>query len=56
MAGTIYQNNDVVIILEPVDSHEAKVNINGKNLMWISLQEADEFKRELSALLDKYRI
>ncbi len=52
----IYQNNDVTITTEVVDTHESKVNINGENLMWISRSEESEFKRELSELLDRYRI
>lgn len=57
-ATTIYANNDVAIEIERVanDSCEAKVNVNGENLIWISLEEKDEFVKELNDLLNKYRI
>ena len=53
---TIYSNNEVKIDIVPVDAMEAKVNVNDKNLMWISREEAPKFKKELQELLDKYRI
>ena len=56
MGKTLYENNDVEITLQPVDEFEAKVNVNGKNLIWISVTEAESFQRELADLLDKYRI
>ena len=56
MARTVYHNNDVEITIEPVDSHEAKVNVNGQNLIWISRETEWEFKTKLSQLLDEYRI
>jgi hypothetical protein len=56
MQKTIYQNNDVVITIERKNVHEAKVNINGDNLISISISEADQFKKELTELLDRYRI
>lgn len=56
MERTIYQNNDVKITSEPVDTIERKINVNGQNLIWISGQDEDQFKKELSDLLDKYRI
>lgn len=52
----IYLNNEVSITIEIVDTNEAKVNINGKNLIWISRESQDEFKNKLKNLLDKYRI
>jgi hypothetical protein len=39
-----------------VDEAEAKVNINGENLIWISRSEKEQFVKELTELLDKYRI
>jgi hypothetical protein len=56
MAHTIYANNDVEITVERVDAWEGKVNVNGKNLIWISITEAEKFQTELTNLLDKYRI
>jgi hypothetical protein len=56
MSNTIYQNNDVEITVERVDFHESKINVNGHNLIWISAIEQEDFRHELSALLDKYRI
>ncbi len=56
MSNTIYHNNDVEITIERVDFAEAKINVNGQNLMWISVSEQEDFRHELSALLDKYRI
>jgi len=56
MVKTIYHNNDVEITSERQDAYEAKINVNGYNLIWISLSEEDNFKRKLSALLDEYRI
>ena len=56
MAKHIYHNNDVEILLEEEDQHEGKVNVNGENLIWISLQDASDFKRDLSEVLDRYRI
>ena len=52
----IYQNNDVRISSERIDQYEAKININGENLIWISRDQEDAFKNELSELLNKYRI
>jgi hypothetical protein len=56
MALTIYENNDVEITSERQDEHECKINVNGQNLIWISREDEMEFKRELSELLDRYRI
>lgn len=56
MARTIYQNNDVEITIEPQDEYESKIDVNGENLIWISNDESNDFKIELSNLLDKYRI
>lgn len=53
---TIYESNDVKIVVEKVDKWEGKVNINGENLMWISRSELNDFKQELTAVLDKFRI
>jgi len=53
---TVYGNNNVTITVDRVDADESKVNVNGENLIWISASEADEFVRELSELLDRYRI
>lgn len=54
--GTAYHNNDVEITIDHVDEYESKVNVNGKNLIWISREEENEFKQELRKLLDRYRI
>jgi len=56
MTEIIYSNNDVKIELEIVDTCEAKININGENLIWISRNESEEFKIKLTELLDMYRI
>lgn len=56
MARTIYHNNDVEIVSESQDPYECKINVNGENLIWISSSEEDQFKRELTELLDRYRI
>lgn len=56
MKQVIYSNNDVEITTEVVDEYDTRVDVNGKNLIWISAPDIDEFKKELSALLDKYRI
>lgn len=56
MEDIIYQNNDVTITAKAVDTFESKINVNGENLIWISRQEQSNFKKELSELLDKYRI
>lgn len=52
----LYENNDVVITSEKQDQFESKININGKNLIWISLEQQEDFQNELTNLLDKYRI
>lgn len=56
MEDIIYQNNDVTITAKAVDTFESKINVNGENLIWISRQEQSNFKKELSELLDNYRI
>lgn len=56
MAKTVFYNNDVEITIERVDEHESKVNVNGENLIWISSENENEFKNELSELLNRYRI
>ena len=56
MEDIIYQNNDVTITTKAVDTFESKINVNDENLIWISRQEQSNFKKELSELLDKYRI
>ena len=56
MARTIYSNNSVEITVEIVDSHEAKVNVNGENLIWISRDQLEDFEHALTNLLDNYRI
>lgn len=56
MSKTIYQNNDVIISSERQDECEVKINVNGENLIWISLSEEENFKKELAEVLDKYRI
>lgn len=53
---TIYSNNEVEITIENVDKYEAMVNINGENLIFISLYEKEKFIKEMQDLLDKYRI
>lgn len=53
---TIYSNNEVKITIENVDEHEAMVNINGENLIFISLSEKENFIKGIQDLLDKYRI
>lgn len=52
----IYQNNDITIDVVIIDEYEAKVNINGQNLIYISRSEIEEFKEKLSELLDNHRI
>lgn len=52
----IYGNNDVEITSETVDHHECKINVNGENLIWIEASQEDNFKNELSEVLNKYRI
>lgn len=52
----IYQNNEVVITVDRENEDEASVNINGRNLIWISREEQDEFTKELTKILNKYRI
>jgi len=56
MEKLIYCNNEVKITIEEVDSVEGKVNVNGENLIWISLEEKENFIKELSGVLDKFRI
>ena len=56
MTYTIYENNSVAIQVEIVDRYEAKINCNEKNLIWVSRSDIDDFEKELTALLDKYRI
>lgn len=51
----VYANNSVVIELQPHEL-DAEVIINGKNLMFISASEIENFKKELSELLDKFII
>jgi len=53
---SIYQNNEVEITYEIMPPMEAKINVNGENLIWISIVDIDEFKNDLSEVLDKYRI
>lgn len=52
----VYENDDVLIETVRIDQHESTVLVNGQNLIWISRETEDEFKRELSELLNKYRI
>ena len=54
--ATIYENNEVLIETERVDEFESKINVNGKNLIWIESDKEQEFKEQLSALLDRFRI
>lgn len=56
MTKSIYNNNDCDITSEAQDAYEAKINVNGENLICISLEDEEEFRRELSTLLDNYRI
>lgn len=56
MGQIIYSNNDVEITAEVSGEYDTKINVNGENLIWISAPEISEFKKELSAVLDKYRI
>lgn len=56
MARSIYNNNEVNITIDRVDDYEAKVDVNGKNLIWISREQQEEFEKALTDLLDKYRI
>ena len=56
MGQIIYSNNDVEITAEVSGEYDTKINVNGENLIWISAPEIGEFKKELSAVLDKYRI
>ena len=56
MGNIIYQNNDVLITSEREEPYEAKINVNAKNLIWISLEDEENFKKDLSEVLDKYRI
>ncbi len=53
---TIYDSNSATITAKIVDTHEAKIDVNGDNLIWISVSELPSFKKELSNLLDRYRI
>ncbi len=56
---TIYSNNKVHITAEvPVDNddHDTKINCNGENLIWISKVELEDFKKDITELLDRYRI
>lgn len=54
--ATIYENNDVLIETERVNELECKVQVNGKNLIWISREDEPEFREQLSELLDRFRI
>lgn len=54
--ATIFENNDVEITSERVDRYETKINVNGKNMIWISAAQEEEFERELTAVLQKYMI
>lgn len=56
MAKTVYENNEVEITVENFDEFEAKINVNGKNLIWISRDDAEKFRSELCEVLERYRI
>lgn len=56
MARTIYQNNKVEITAKSSDQWETEIEINGQNLIVISSSDEENFKNELSEVLDKYRI
>lgn len=56
MGLTIYENNDVEITSKDANKDECKIDVNGKNLIWISKTEESDFKRELNDVLDRYRI
>ena len=56
MTRHIYGNNSVEITSETIDHYECKINVNEENLIWISANQEDNFRRELSEVLDKYRI
>jgi len=52
----IYQNNAVEITYKKHDADEARIDVNGKNLIWISTEHQDKFKKDLLEVLDNYRI
>lgn len=52
----IYQNNDVDITAEVIDTYEVEIKANGECLIVISRSELDDFARKLEHLLDDYRI
>ncbi len=52
---TIYQNNSVEITSE-THQFDTKILVNGDNLIWISTEQLDDFKKDISELLDNYRI
>lgn len=56
MSKTIYENNDVVIHYEVIDHLECKIFCNNDNLIWIEERKLEDFRRELTSLLDRYRI
>ena len=56
MENIIYQNREITITSEIIDINEVKIKVNGKLLIWISNQEQYNFKKELTTLLDKYKI
>lgn len=53
---TVYENNDCKITVNRVDEFECKVDVNGKNLIWISVEQKEEFIHDIQSVLDKYRI
>lgn len=53
---TLYQNNKVEITSEKVDELETIINVNGRNFIWISTEQLSDFKKDLSKVLNDYRI
>lgn len=56
MERTIYQNNECKITAERVNSVEYKINVNGQNLIWVSIDSIEQFEEQLKNLLDEHRI
>jgi len=51
----IYKNNSVEITSE-THEFDTKILVNEKNLIWVSTEQLDDFKKEISELLNKYKI
>lgn len=52
----IYSNGNIRIESEKVYECEFKILVNGETFIWVSEDTLEDFKKELTEVLDKHRI